>query len=57
MFGCGGKTELTTLLPVEFGAFVSQIDWSTRSLILDGPDLEINARRADIVIGWTQTLH
>lgn len=57
MSGRGGETELTAFLPTKFGALVSQREWTMRTLILDDADLGINARRPEVVVGWTQTLH
>ena len=56
MFRCGRETELTTLLLTTYGILVFQMDWTMHSLFLENPDLEMNARRAEVVVGWTQTM-
>lgn len=57
MPGCGRETELNTLLHIRFGVLGSHTNWTKRWLILEDPDLEIHARRAEVAVGWAQMLH
>lgn len=57
MPGCGRETGLNNFLHIRFGVLGSHTNWTKRWLILEDPDLEIHARRAEVAVGWAQMLH